>query len=145
MTGYLSAADLGVKVTRSDESSLFQWLVASLLFGKRIKQAIAAATWRALVQTHGRDTPRKIVHCTHRELVKILGEGGYARYDESTATRLHLLCRTLLDEYEGGVTGMVHASENRTDFERRLLQLKGVGPVTLRIFMREAAPALYPS
>lgn len=145
MGRYISAADLGIKVTRQDEDSLFLWLLASFLFGKRIGQKIAAATWRALVEKHGRDTPRKLCNCTHAELVKILGEGGYVRYDESTADRLSLLCRRLLDEYGGSVAGILEASDSRADFERQLRRFKGIGPVTVRIFMREAGPALFPS
>lgn len=143
MSRHLSAADLDIRVT-SDEDSLFLWLLASFLFGKRISQTIAASTWRALVRTHGRDTPRKLCNCTHAELVRILGEGGYARYDESTATRLSLLCRTLVDEYGGSVQGIARASDSRADFERRLRCFKGIGPVTVSIFMREAGPVLFP-
>jgi len=145
MSRHLTAADLGIRVRKSDEDSLFQWLLASFLSGKRINQKIAAATWQALVRAHGRDTPRKLCNCTHAQLVKILGEGGYARYDESTATRLSLLCRTLLDEYGGSVLGMVEAADSRAGFERRLREFKGIGPVTVRIFMREAGPVLFPS
>lgn len=140
----LSAADLGLSVRRDDEASLFKWFLASFLFGKRIGQTIAAETWRALVERHGRDTPRKLCDSAHAELVKILGEGGYVRYDESTADRLALLCRSLIDEYDGRVGGIAEAAGGRADFERRLLRFKGVGPVTVRIFMREAGPALFP-
>lgn len=144
MSRYMSAADLGITVSKGDPDSLFQWLLASFLFGKRINQKIAAATWRALVRTHGRDTPQKLCRCTHAQLVKILGEGGYARYDESTATRLWLLCRTLLDDYGGSVLGIVEAAGSRAEFERRLRGFKGIGPVTVGIFMREAGPVLFP-
>lgn len=145
MSRYMSAADLGINVSKDDEESLFKWLLASFLFGKRIGQKIAAATWRVLVEEHGRDTPRKLCNCTHAELVKMLGEGGYSRYDESTARRLKLLCTTLIEDYHAGVLGILNASESRAAFERRLLEFKGFGPVTVRIFMREAGPALFPS
>jgi hypothetical protein len=142
---YMSAADLGITVKKNDEQSLFKWFLASFLFGKRIGQKIAAATWHVLVETHERDTPRKLCHCSHAELVRILGEGGYARYDESTADRLALLCKTLIDQYHGRILGIFEASESRADFERRLRGFKGIGPVTVRIFMREAGPALFKS
>ncbi len=135
--------DLGFEVLPRDEASLFKWFLASFLFGNRISQAIAAETWRVLVVVHGRDTPRKLCNCTHAELVRMLGEGGYRRYDESTATRLSLLCRTLLDNYGGRILGIADAAGTREEFERRLLAFKGVGPVTLAIFMREAEPALF--
>jgi hypothetical protein len=145
MSRYMSAADLGITVKKGDEQSLFKWFLASFLFGKRIGQKIAAATWHVLVEAHERDTPRKLCHCSHAELVKILGEGGYARYDESTADRLALLCKTLIDRYHGRILGIFEASESRADFERRLRGFKGVGQVTVRIFMREAGPALFKS
>jgi endonuclease III len=145
MSRYLSAADLGVEVKKDDEKSLFKWLLASFLFGKRISQQIAAETWRVLVERHGRDTPRKLGNCSHAELVKMLGEGGYARYDESTANRLSLLCKTLIDEYHGRVLDILDASDSRAEFERRLRCFKGFGPVTVRIFMREAGPVLFSS
>lgn len=143
MSSRLSAADLGFRVRADDEQSLFKWLLASFLFGKRIGHQVAAATWRVLVDTHGLDSPRKLRGCTHARLVAILGQGGYARYDHSTAERLRLLCDTLLEQYDGRVLGMLEAADSRDDFERRLLRFKGIGPVTLEIFMREAGPALF--
>jgi len=145
MSSYISAADLGIRVTADDEQSLFKWLLASFLFGKRIGQKVAAATWRALVEVHGLDTPRKLCGCTHAQLVRMLGEGGDARYDESTAARLSLLCRMLLEQYQGRVLGIFEAAGSREDFERRLREFKGIGPVTVGIFMREAGPALFRS
>ncbi len=56
----MSAADLRITLKAGDEDSLFRWFLASFLFGKRISQTLAAATWRTLVETHGRDTPRKL-------------------------------------------------------------------------------------
>ncbi|MBS7458084.1 DNA methylase [Coralloluteibacterium stylophorae] len=145
MAGKISAADLGIHVRKGDEASLFRWFVASFLFGKRIGQKIAAETWHVLVEKHGRDTPQKLCNCSHAELVRILGEGGYVRYDESTANRLSELCRLLIDEYGGSIHGLYEASDGRADFERRLRRFKGVGPVTVRIFMREAKPVLFPA
>lgn len=145
MSSYISAADLGISVRADDEQSLFKWLLASFLFGKRIGQKVAAATWRVLVEVHGLDTPGKLCGSTHARLVRMLGEGGYARYDHSTAERLSLLCRMLLEQYQGRVLGIVEAAGSREDFERRLRQFKGIGPVTVGIFMREAGPVLFPS
>ncbi|WP_101926522.1 MULTISPECIES: DNA methylase [Luteimonas] len=135
--------DLGFEVQPGDESSLFRWFLASFLFGNRISQTIAAETWRVIVDVHGRNTVRKLGACSHAQLVRMLGEGGYGRYDESTAIRLSLLCRTLIEDHDGRITCIAEVSQNREAFERRLLAFKGVGPVTLGIFMREAGPALF--
>lgn len=144
MRRQLLPRDLGFELRPGDEPSLFKWFLASFLFGNRISQDIAAATWLVLVEVHGCDTPRKLCGFTHAQLVRMLGEGGYRRYDESTATRLSLLCRSLIDEYGGRIGGIAEASESHDDFEQRLLAFKGVGPVTASIFMREAEPALFP-
>lgn len=144
MRRQLLPRDLGFEVRPGNEQSLFKWFLASFLFGNRISQEIAAATWRVLVEVHGCDSPQKLCGFTHAQLVRMLGAGGYRRYDESTATRLSLLCRTLLDDYDGRIGGIAEAAENRDDFERRLLAFKGVGPVTSGIFMREAEAVLFP-
>lgn len=143
MRRQLLPRDLGFEVLPRDEPSLFKWFLASFLFGNRISQGIAADTWRVIVEVHGHDTPRKLGACSHVQLVRMLGEGGYRRYDESTATRLSLLCQALIEDYDGCITGIAEAADGREDFERRLLAFKGVGPVTLGIFMREAGPALF--
>jgi len=143
MRRQLIPRDLGFEVRPGDEASLFGWFLASFLFGNRISQAIAARAWHVIVQEHGCDTPARLGACSHAQLVHMLGEGGYRRYDESTATRLSLLCRALVADYGGGILGVAAAAGEREDFERRLLAFKGVGPVTLAIFMREAGPALF--
>ncbi|RRN78236.1 DNA methylase [Pseudoxanthomonas sp. SGD-10] len=135
--------DLGFEVRLGDEASLFAWFLAAFLFGNRISHAAAARTWQVIVREHGCDTPARLCACSHAQLVRMLGEGGYRRYDESTASRLAQLCRTLLDDYGGGILGVHAAAGDRAEFERRLLEFRGVGPVTLRIFMREAGPALF--
>ncbi|MFC4728430.1 DNA methylase [Coralloluteibacterium thermophilus] len=143
MARRISAADLDIAIESGSEAALFRWFVASFLFGKRIGQQIAARSWRALVETHGLDSAEKIRATPHAELVRILDEGGYARYDESTARRLVDICTRLVEDYDGGILGLYEASDGRADFERRIRAFRGVGPVTLRIFMREAGPVLF--
>jgi len=139
-----SAADLGLTLTADDEKALFGWFLASYLFGKRISQAIAAQAWAVIYRKHGRDSPRKVLNLSWQQLVDQLGEGHYRRYDESTATRLLDACRQLQEEYRGSFAILRDASADRADFERRLQTLKGVGPKTCEIFMREAGPLLFP-
>lgn len=134
----ITAEDLGIDMARGGERALFKWFLASFLFGKPVQQAVAERTYHTLVDTHKLDSPRKICRHSWQQLVDMLGEGHYVRYDESTAERLLLLCHKLNDEY-GGKLGQLHAaSEGPADLKRRLLDFKGVGPKTLQIFMREA-------
>jgi endonuclease III len=143
MNKAITANDLGIHLTRGDESALFKWFVASFLMGKRIQADIAAQAYRVIVEKHRRDTARKLAGCTHRELVAMLGEAHYVRYDETTAERLRHLGKKLNDDYASKIGNIHRASEDRKDFEKRLGDFEGVGPKTIEIFMRDAAPVLY--
>ena len=140
----ITAEDLEISFgDASDEVALFKWLIASFLMGKRIQADIAAQAYRVIVDRHQRDTPRKLAHCSHRELVRMLGEAHYVRYDETTATRLLALAHKLNDEYAGKVGNIVAESAVRQAFEKRLAEFDGIGPKTVEIFMREAGPVLF--
>lgn len=143
MNKTISASDLDIDVRGGGESALFKWFIASFLMGKRIQADIACNAYRVIVEKHKRDTPRKLANSTHRELVAMLGEAHYVRYDESTAERLSALSQKLNADYGGSLGNIHQASENREDFEKRLQAFDGVGPKTVEIFMREAAGVLY--
>jgi endonuclease III len=137
----LTARDLGIDIRPGDEPALFKWFIASFLFGKRVQQAVAARAYHVLVDEHGLDSPDKICRHSWQDLVKLLDEGHYVRYDESTADRLLQACRKLREEYGGSIGRLHDASTGPADLERRLLDFKGVGPKTVQIFLREAQHA----
>lgn len=140
----ITAEDLEISFgDASDEVALFKWLIASFLMGKRIQADIAAQAYRVIVDRHQRDTPRKLAHCSHRELVRMLGEAHYVRYDETTATRLLALAHKLNNEYAGKVGNIVAEGADRQAFGKRLAEFDGIGPKTVEIFMREAGPVLF--
>ena len=143
MAKSITAHELGIELTPEDNSSLFKWFLASFLMGKRIQAPIAAQAYRVIVEEEGRDTPRKLQHCTSRELVAMLGRAHYVRYDESTAQRLLDLSAKLNAQYAGNITQMRDVSEDRQAFEKRLAEFDGVGPKTIEIFMRDAAAVLF--
>ena len=111
--------------------------------GKRIQGGIAAKAYQVIVEKHQRATPRKLARCTHRELVAMLGEAHYVRYDESTASRLLALVHKLNNEYAAKVSNIVEASADRREFETRLCAFEGIGPKTVEIFMREANDVIF--
>lgn len=137
MASEISAKELGIEIEKG-EGELFKWFIASFLFGKRIQQDIAAEAYRVIVDKHRRDTPRKLCNCSWQELVNMLGEGRYVRYDESTAERLLKLCNKLNSEYGGKLGNLREQSKDRKDLEKRLAEFEGIGPKTVEIFMREA-------
>ena len=85
MARSISASELGIELKPGDDGSLFKWFIASFLMGKRIQAPIAAQAYKVIVEEQGRDTARKLQHCTSRELVAMLGRAHYVRYDETTA------------------------------------------------------------
>lgn len=141
----ITAHQLGLDkgLARANEGALFKWLIASFLFGKPIQQAIAEQAYRVIVEEHQRDTPRKLGNCSKAQLVDMLGQAHYVRYDNSTAERLLKLCEKLKDEYGGKVTTLHQQSADRSEFEQRLKAFEGIGPKTVEIFMRDAGSALY--
>lgn len=136
----LGAADLGIRLRAGDERALFKWFVASFLFGKRVQQTVALRAYRVLVEAHGLDSPRKIGRRSWQELVDLLDEGHYVRYDESTARRLLALAHKLVAEYDGRLGRLRELCADAAELKSRLLEFEGVGPKTLEIFLREAGP-----
>lgn len=127
----------------ADEKVLFKWLLASFLFGKPIQQSVAERAYRVLVEQHGLDSPSRLARCSQQELVRLLGQARYVRYDISIADRLLRLSRKLLAEYDGSVIAICRQSSDQHDFAMRLLAFEGIGPKTVEIFMREAEVGLY--
>ncbi len=116
-----------------DRDDWFAWFVASSLFAKPISAA-AARTTAQLLFRQGIQSPEAMERCGWDGLVAILDLGGYVRYDFSTATKLlaiaSALPRSRLREI---VTGATSAKE----IEDRLTEIKGVGPKTVAIFLRD--------
>lgn len=136
----ITAEALGITIEKK-ERPLFHWFLASYLFGRRIQQNVALQTWEVFMK-HGIDTPQKIASHSWQQLVDLLGEGNYRRYDESTAHHLLEMARTLVRDYHGNLLNMYDECRDEKEFKKRLQDLKGVGPVTTDIFMREAQPVL---
>ena len=127
--------DLGIDLKSGHEEELFKWFLACLLFGKPIQQEVARRTYLEFEKT-GLVTSEKILEAGWDELVRVLDQGHYVRYDFSTATKLLEVCRMLKEKY-GTITAMISQSRNRKELEKRLLEFKGVGPKTVEIFMRD--------
>jgi endonuclease III len=129
----LYSEDLGINLREPD--GRFRWFLASVLFGARISEIIAAETYRAF-QVAGLDSPDKILAAGWDELVRVLDKGGYVRYDFSTATKLLRIMKDLKKRY-GSLEELRRRSTDTEDLERRLQEFKGIGPVTAQIFLRE--------
>ncbi|MEA1945071.1 MAG: hypothetical protein U9N07_07060 [Euryarchaeota archaeon] len=129
----LYADDLGIDL--SEPSGRFKWFLASILFGARISQKIAANTYKEFDKC-GINTPERVTSTTWDELIRILDDGGYARYDGVTATKLLGIMKDMKERY-GSLENLYRKSSDTGDLERRLQEFKGIGKVTTQIFLRE--------
>ncbi|MGC9445306.1 MAG: hypothetical protein ACP5E9_10345 [Candidatus Methanospirareceae archaeon] len=125
--------DLGIDLNKP--SGRFKWFLASLLFGARISEQIAATTYKTFEQ-YSIDAPDKIRAAGWDELVRILDEGGYVRYDFSTATKLLEIMQALKERY-GTLEELYEGAADTKELEKRLQSFKGIGTVTTQIFLRE--------
>jgi hypothetical protein len=78
-------------------------------------------------------SPDAILRAGWDELVRLLDEAHYVRYDFSTATKLLEICEELKHSYVT-VTNLIAQSKTPRELSARLQEFKNVGPVTARIF-----------
>lgn len=131
------SAELGIDLSNGKSQEIFKWFLASKLYGARISSKIAARTYLEF-QRRGVLTSGKILKTGWDGLVRILDDGGYVRYDFSTATKLLEIMKVLKTEYDGDLNKLHQKSRDPRDLEERLKALgKGIGAVTANIFLRE--------
>lgn len=117
------------------EEGRFRWFLASILFGKRISPRIAESTYRAF-EKNGLTDQERLMEAGWDKLVEVLDQGGYVRYNHSTASKLLEICEKLLEEY-GSLEELHRRSKSPRDLEKKLQGFKGIGPTTASIFLRE--------
>jgi len=131
--GRLYSDELGID--RKKEP--FKWFLASILFGARISEQIAKKTYHEF-EAEKLTTPYSIYHRGWDGLVEILDRGGYVRYDFKTADKLLEVTGNLLETYDGNLELLHNNASNSKDLEEKLKGLgKGIGDVTISIFLRE--------
>lgn len=139
----VNARALGIDLVSKEETSLFRWLLACLLFGNPIQQRIAERAYHTLTSA-GVTTLGVLTRTSWKQLVAWLDEAHYVRYDFSTATKLLSTAHDIKAQY-GSVTGLIEQSRDAKDLEMRLVAHKGIGPVTAGIFMRDVVPLWFGS
>ncbi len=131
------ASTLGTNLASMESEEVFKWFLASVLFGARISEGIATQTYKEFEKA-GVLSPDAILKTSWQGLADILDRGGYVRYDFKTATKLLEVAGTLKDKYEGDLNRLHFFAKDERDLEKRLRGLgKGIGPVTVNIFLRE--------
>ena len=128
---------LSIDLSSGRNEELVKWFLASILYSKPIRESSATSTYQSF-ESYGVLTADKIVEAGWDELVRILDEGGYVRYDFSTATKLLEVFGTLKRDHGSDLWNLYNTSKDGRDLERRLKALgKGIGDTTISIFLRE--------
>jgi hypothetical protein len=128
---------LGIDLESRKAEEIAKWFLASVLYSKPIRESSATNTYRTF-EAEGVLSPSKIVGTGWEGLVSLLDEGGYTRYDFSTATKLLEVFGNVERLYGGDLNRLHAVARDSDDLEKRLMSLgKGIGPTTVAIFLRE--------
>ena len=128
---------LGIDFSSGKDEEIFKWFLTSILFGAPITEKAVIKTYKCFEKDDVL-TPKRILGTGWNGLVEILDEGGYTRYDFKTADRLLEVMQNLIQRYNGSLTLFYDEASDEHDLEERLKELgKGIGDVTVRIFLRE--------
>jgi endonuclease III len=131
---YADEAGISLKDT---PKPLFQLLVLCMLASKPIDAEIAVRAGAEIFHA-GLRTPDAVLDAERRTMIDAFGRAGYARYDESSATRLVDIATAVRDHYSGDLRGLAVAAEEDTERAAKLLQeFKGIGETGAAIFLRE--------
>lgn len=120
----------------SGDDDLFRWFLLTYLLGKPIQSTVAVRTWQLFIDRK-LDMPWAILQLSDYQLVSVLHEGGYTRYQHVMTNALKTCMQQLVGQYEGSLLLMIEDSQNEEELSKRLQKLYGVGPKTAEIFMRE--------
>ena len=128
---------LGVNLRNGSDEEIFKWFLASILFGAPISETSVIKTYKCF-QKHRVLTSEGILGTGWNGLVRILDEGSYTRYDFKTADKLLEAMQNLKKKYNGSLNLLHNKASGRRDLEHRVKELgKGIGDVTVNIFLRE--------
>jgi hypothetical protein len=128
---------LGIDLKSRRNKEMVKWFLAAILYSKPIRESSATRTFRCF-DKHGLTTSRRIIEAGWDTLVSILDEGGYTRYDFSTADKLLEVFGNLQEQYGGNLNRLYEASRDGEEVEANLKKLgKGIGDITVSIFLRD--------
>lgn len=128
---------LGIDLRSRRPEEALKWFLAAVLYSKPIRESSATKTYRCF-ERRGVLTAKRIIQTGWDGLVSILDEGGYTRYDFSTADKLLEVFGNLEKLYGGDLNKLHIVSKDPRDLEKRLKALgKGIGDTTVSIFLRD--------
>lgn len=136
VAGTTYAAEAGVRIS-GKPMPLFQLLVLCMLASKPIDAAVAMRAGHELFR-EGLRTPKAVLDADRRTMIDAFGRAQYARYDESSATRLTEMAQLVVHEYSGDLRELARRSHGDVDAAKRMLkEFKGIGDTGADIYLRE--------
>lgn len=116
---------------------LFEVLVLCMLASKPIDANIATKAATELFREKLR-TPDAVLAAERRTVIDAFGRAGYARYDESSATRLTQIATAVKEDYHGDLRGLAERADGDIAAAKALLEeFTGIGDTGAGIFLRE--------
>jgi len=129
------SAGLGIDADGGDRE-VERWFLAATLFGTRISAQVAERTFGVLAGA-GLARIAQARQVPSADLIGLLDQGGYARYDFRTAARLVELSETISERFDGQVAVIGRRFTSYPELCAALDALPGWGPVTIGLFLRE--------
>ncbi len=134
--GVTYALEAGIHM-KNQPMPLFQLLVLTMLASKPIGAEVATKAAHELF-TIGLRTPRAVLDADRQTVIDAFGRAGYARYDESSATRLFDMASEVRDAYDGDLRNLaLNCKEDTASAAKALQRFKGIGQTGADIFLRE--------
>ncbi|MGE2722588.1 endonuclease [Mycolicibacterium celeriflavum] len=134
--GTTYAEDAGIRLA-DKPMPLFELLTLCMLSSKPIDATIAGAAARELFRA-GLRTPKAVLDADRADMIHAFGRAHYVRYDESSATRLTDIAKSVVDEYDGDLRKLEGANDHdAAALTRALKRFKGIGDTGADIFLRE--------
>ncbi len=132
---YSALLNINLKTGKNDE--ILKWFLASLLYSKPIRESSATKTYKCF-ERFGVITSKRIIQAGRKRLISILDEGGYARYDFNTSSKLIEAFRNLDERYSGNFNKLYERSNNGEELECKIKELaEGIGDTTVSILLRD--------
>lgn len=140
LAGTTYADEAGIQL-RNEPMPLFQLLALCMLASKPINADVATRAACAVFEA-GIRTPDAVLTADRQSLIHAFGRAGYARYDESSATRLFEMATVVNDEYRGDLRNLaLECGEDPSRTHRALQRFTGIGDTGAGIFLREVQDA----
>lgn len=132
--GLLFSEQMGAEIAIDTPQELFHWLVGTILLAARIDAGLAVQAGRALrtANLYKIDT---LLGAERHEVIAVLRDNGYARYDTVTTDHIRAAAELVRDRHDGDLRALRDLEAG--GILAAVQEVKGIGEVGAGIFARE--------